>query len=127
MRFSARALGAVEAINLDDKDEIARIGFVDAVADAVGGEVATALLAKVKPGGNFGSLLGPPKAAALHPLVNVHPMTAQPDPGTVVHYGEAVRDGKLKLPIDRMMPLAEAAEAHAAAEKGGGGKIVLLA
>jgi len=31
------------------------------------------------------------------------------------------------LPIDRMMPLAEAAEAQAIAEKGGIGKIILLA
>ena len=50
---------------------------------------------------------------------------SQPDPQTIIHYAEAVRDGKLKLPIDRMMPLAQAGEAQAAGEKGGLGKIIL--
>ncbi|HEX4154533.1 MAG TPA: NADP-dependent oxidoreductase [Acidobacteriaceae bacterium] len=121
----AKQLGAIDAIDLDDDSAIARIGTVDGVADAVGGPVASRLLGKVKPGGNYGSLVGPPKDAALHPTVNIHTMTAQPNPQTVVHYAEAVRDGKLHLRVDRIMPLKDAAEAHAAAEKGGVGKIVL--
>ena len=122
----ALSLGATAAIALDHEDDLARVGFVDAVADTVGGKLAPKLLAKVKPGGAYGTLLGPPMDAALHPLVHVKPMMAQPRAKTLVHYGEAVRDGKLKLPIDRMMPLAQAAEAQAAAEKGGVGKIVLV-
>jgi NADPH:quinone reductase-like Zn-dependent oxidoreductase len=39
---------------------------------------------------------------------------------------EAVRDGKLVIPISKELPLSEAAQAHAAAEKGGIGKILLL-
>jgi NADPH:quinone reductase-like Zn-dependent oxidoreductase len=35
--------------------------------------------------------------------------------------------GRLVIPIDRMVPLAEAGEAEARAEKGGVGKILLLA
>ena len=122
----ALALGATVAIAIDDADELARIGFVDAVADTVGGKLAPKLLAKIKPGGVYGSLLGPPADADLHPLVRVKPMMAQPRAETLVHYGEALRDGKLKLPIDHVLPLAEAAEAHTAAEKGGVGKIVLV-
>ncbi|HVG26702.1 MAG TPA: NADP-dependent oxidoreductase [Acidobacteriaceae bacterium] len=121
----ARQLGAFEAIDLDDDEAIARVGTMDAVADTVGGEVASKLLGKVKPGGNYGSVLGPPKDAALHPTVNIRPMTAQPDPATILHYAEAVRDGRLKLPIECVMPLREAAEAHALAEKGGIGKVIL--
>jgi NADPH:quinone reductase-like Zn-dependent oxidoreductase len=121
----AKQLGAAEAIDVDDDAAVAKLGMVDGVADAVGGQVASRLLGKVKPGGNYGSLVGAPKDAALHPTVNVKPMTAQPDPATVVHYAEAVRDGKLKLPVDRVMPLKDAAEAHTAGEKGGVGKIVL--
>ena len=34
---------------------------------------------------------------------------------------------RLTIPIDRMLPLSDAAEGHAAAEKGGIGKILLLA
>ena len=39
---------------------------------------------------------------------------------------EAVRDGKLVIPISQELPLSEAAEAQAAAEKGGIGKILLV-
>lgn len=121
----AKSLGAIEAIDINDDSAIAKLGTVDSVADAVGGKVASKLLGKVKPGGNYGSLVGPPKDAALHPTVNIRTMTAQPSPATYIHYAEAIRDGKLKLPIDRVMPLKDAAEAHAVGEKGGVGKIVL--
>ena len=72
----ALKLGAVEAIDLGDEDELASVGLVDAVADTVGGPLATKLLAKVKPGGRFASLLGPPAHAALHPTVNVQAIMA---------------------------------------------------
>ena len=121
----AKSLGAAEAIDLSDDSAIARLGTVDGVADGVGGQVAPKLLGKVKPGGNYGSLLGPPRDAALHPTVNIKTMTAQPNPATCIHYGEAIRDNKLTLPIDRVMPLRDAAEAQAAGEKGGVGKIIL--
>lgn len=121
----AKSLGAVEAIDIDDDSAIAKLGTVDGVADAVGGAVGSKLIGKVKPGGNYGSLVGPPKDAALHPTVKVKQMTAQANPATCIHYAEAIRDGKLALPVDRVMPLADAAEAHVAGEKGGIGKIVL--
>ena len=75
----------------------------------------------------IGSIVGPPRNAKLHPTVAVNAMMAHPDAKTYVHYAEAVRDGKLKLPIERIMPMQQAAEAHAMAEKGGVGKIVLTA
>ena len=40
---------------------------------------------------------------------------------------EAVRDGKLVIPISRKLPLREAAEGQAVAEKGVLGKILLVA
>lgn len=122
----ALKLGAIVAIDLDEEDDLARVGLLDGVADAVGGKLAPKLLAKVKPGGVYGSLLGPPRDAELHPLVRIKPMMAHPNPETLVHYGEAVRDGKLHIPLGRVMPLAEAADAHTAAEKSGAGKIVLV-
>jgi NADPH:quinone reductase-like Zn-dependent oxidoreductase len=120
-------LGAMAAIDLEDDKSIASVGTVDAVADTVNHDVAAKLLAKVKPGGIFASVLGPPSNAAMHPTVKVSAIMAKPDPQTFVHYGEAIRDGKLKLPIDSMMPLAEAGKAQALAEKGGIGKIILTA
>ena len=123
----AKSLGATEAIDISDDDELAKLGLVDAVADTIGGELATKLIAKVKPGGNYGSVVGPPSNAALNPTVHVNAFMAHADAKTYVHYGKAIRDGKLALPVDRMVPLADAAEAQAVAEKGGIGKIVLLA
>jgi NADPH:quinone reductase-like Zn-dependent oxidoreductase len=123
----AMSLGATAAIDINDDKSIASVGSVDAVADTVNHDVAAKLIAKVKPGGIFGSVLGPPSNAALNPTVQVNAIGAVPDPKTVIHYAEAVRDGKLKLPIERVMPLAEAGEAHAIAEKGGIGKIILTA
>jgi NADPH:quinone reductase-like Zn-dependent oxidoreductase len=120
-----KSIGAIEAIDTSDDSAIAKLGTVDGVADTVGGNLAPKLLAKVKPGGNYGSTIGPPKDAALHPTVNIKPILSHRDPATYIHYGEAVRDGKLKLPIDRVMPLSDAAQAQAIGEKGGGGKIVL--
>jgi len=38
-----------------------------------------------------------------------------------------VRDGKLVIPIGERLPLSEAAKAQADAEKGGIGKILLVA
>ena len=123
----AIALGATAAIDLADDKELSRLGVIDAVADTIGGQLAPKLLAKIKPGGNYGSVVGPPQDAALHPTININAYMAHPDTRTIVHFAEALRDGKLKLPIDRMMPLSEAAEAQAAGEKGGIGKIILLA
>ena len=45
---------------LDDDAAMAKLGFIDAVADTVGGETAQKLLGKVKQGGVFASVLGPP-------------------------------------------------------------------
>jgi NADPH:quinone reductase-like Zn-dependent oxidoreductase len=121
----AMDLGAIAAIDINDNASIAALGALDGVADTVGGSIAAKLIAKVKPGGIFGTVLGPPTNAALHPTVKVNHIMASPDATTIVHYAEAVRDGKLKLPIDRILPLAKAAEAQTAAEKGGIGKVVL--
>ena len=121
----AMDLGAIAAIDINDNASIAALGALDGIADTVGGSIAAKLIAKVKPGGIFGTVVGPPTNAALHPTVKVNHIMASPDAATIVHYAEAVRDGKLKLPIDRILPLAKTAEAQTAAEKGGIGKVVL--
>ena len=120
------ALGAMTAIDVTDTEDLARVGLVDGVADTVGGKLAPKLLAKIKPGGVYGSVLGPPADAELHPLVRIQSIAAQPGPEIVARYGEALRDGKLRIPMERTLPLADAAEAHIMVEKGGVGKIVLV-
>jgi NADPH:quinone reductase-like Zn-dependent oxidoreductase len=123
----AETLGADQVLALDDAAAMDKLGFIDAVADTVGGETAQKLLGKVKQGGIFASVLGPPANAAMHPTIKIVPIQSQPDPGALRTMAEDVAAGRLIIPIDRMMPLAEAAQAQAAAEKGGVGKILLLA
>ena len=123
----AGALGADAVIALDDEKAVASLGFMDAVADAVGGETAAMLMGKVKQGGVFASVLGPPKNAAMHPTVKVVPVVCKPDPEHMLKLARDVIAGRLNIPIDRMLPLAEAGAGQAAAEKGGLGKVVLIA
>ena len=123
----AEALGADEVLALDDKGAVEKLGFLDAVADAVGGKTAEMLLGKVKQGGVFASVLGPPANAKLHPTVRIAPVMAHPDAKNLRSMAEEVLAKRLVIPIDRMVPLKEAGDAQAAAEKGGIGKILLLA
>jgi len=124
----ARALGVSDVLAIDDDEAIAKFSLVDAIADTVGGETAAKLLAIVKPGGSFGyTAVLPEGAAAKNLTVKITRVGAQPDPSKVREFADDVRDGKFILPIGRRMPLRDAAEAHAIGEKGGVGKIILLA
>jgi NADPH:quinone reductase-like Zn-dependent oxidoreductase len=122
----AKTVGADQVVATDDDSAIANLLPLDAVADTVGGRTAETLIAKVKPGGVFASVSGAPQNAAKYPSVKVVPIFSKFDRKTLVFMAEAVRDGKLVIPISLRLPLSEAAEAHAAAEKGGVGKILLV-
>jgi NADPH:quinone reductase-like Zn-dependent oxidoreductase len=123
----AAELGADQVLALDDAAAMEKLGLIDAVADTVGHETAEMLLGKVKPGGVFASVLGPPGNAKMHPTVKIESVRVVPDASMLKTLAEDVVAGKLKIPIDRMVPLADAGEAQAAAEKGGIGKVLLLA
>jgi NADPH:quinone reductase-like Zn-dependent oxidoreductase len=123
----AATIGADSTLALDDDAALQKLGFIDAIADTVGGETAQNLLGKVKPSGTFASVLGPPANAALHPTITIAPIQAHPDAAKLRTMAEDTLAGHFKIPIDRMLPLEKAAEAHAAAEKGTKGKILLLA
>jgi NADPH:quinone reductase-like Zn-dependent oxidoreductase len=123
----AETVGASQVLALDDEAAMAKLGFIDAVADTVGGETAQRLLGKVKQGGIFASVLGPPANSKMHPTVKIEAVQSVPDAGTLRTMAEDVVAGRLVIPIDRMVPLTEAGKAQAAAEKGGIGKILLLA
>ena len=123
----AETLGANQVLALDEAAAVEKLGFVDAVADTVGGKTAEMLLGKVKQGGVFASVLGPPANAAMHPTIKIEPVQVQPDAATLRTMAEDAAAGRFVIPIDRMVPLAEAGEAQARAEKGGVGKILLLA
>lgn len=122
----ARTLGVENILAIDDDAAIARLEFVDAVADTVGGETAAKLFGRVKDGGHFGyaSVL-PENVPARNVTVAVTRVFARPDASKVREFADDIRDGKFILPVSRRMPLRDAGKAHALMEKGGAGKIVL--
>ena len=122
----AKTVGADQIVATDDDTAIANLPPLDAVADTVDGKTAENLIAKVKPGGVFASVLKTPQNAVKYPSVKALFVFSKFDRKTLEFMAEAVRDGKLVIPISRKLPLGEAAEAHAAAEKGGIGKILLV-
>ncbi len=123
----ARTAGADQAVATDDDTAIANLPPLDAVADTIDGRTAEKLIAKVKPGGVFATVLKAPQNAAKYPDVKVAPVFSKFDRKTLEFMAEAVRDGKLVIPISETLPLRQAAEAQAAAEKGVAGKILLVA
>ena len=124
----ARSLGVSDALAIDDDQAIENFRLVDAIADTVGGEVAAKLIARVKQGGSFGyTAMLPERAAAKNPTVKITRVGARPDASKVREFADDMRDGKFVLPIGRRMPLRDAAEAHVLGQKGGIGKILLLA
>jgi NADPH:quinone reductase-like Zn-dependent oxidoreductase len=123
----AKTIGADQVLPTDDADAIANLPPLDAVADTVGGRTAEKLIAKVKPGGVYTSVVELPQNAANYPSVKVVHVFSKFDRKTLEFMAAAVRDGKLVIPIGQRLPLSEAAQAQAAAEKGSIGKILLVA
>ncbi|MFZ1167706.1 MAG: NADP-dependent oxidoreductase [Candidatus Sulfotelmatobacter sp.] len=123
----AKTVGTGQAVATDDDTAIANLPPLDAVADTVGGRTAEKLIAKVKPGGVYASVVEAPQDAAKYPTVRVVHVFSKFDRKTLEFMAEAVRDGKLVIPISQKLPLSEAAKAQAAAEKGTVGKILLVA
>jgi NADPH:quinone reductase-like Zn-dependent oxidoreductase len=124
----ARFLGVSDVLAIDDDQAIKNFPLADAIADTVGGDVAAKLIARVKQNGSFGyTAVLPEGAAAQNPTVKITRVGARPDASKVREFADDVRDGKFVLPIGRRMPLRDAAEAHVLGEKGGIGKILLLA
>jgi NADPH:quinone reductase-like Zn-dependent oxidoreductase len=124
---AAKTIGADQVVATDDDTAITNLPALDAVADTVGGKTAEMLVAKVKAGGVYASVVQVPHNATKYPSVKMVHVFSKFDRKTLEFMAEAVRDGKLVIPISKKLPLSEAAEAQATAEKGGAGKILLVA
>jgi len=122
----AKTIGADQTVATDDDTAIAELPPLDAVADTVGGRTAEKLIARLKPGGVYATVVEAPPNTAAYPFIRVVTVFSKFDRATLEFMAEAVRDGKLLIPISQKLPLSEAAEAQAAAEKGGAGTILLL-
>src|SRR6202522_2418492 len=94
----AKTVGADQVVATDDT-AIANLPPLDAVADTVGGRTAEKLIAKVKPGGVFASVLEVPQNAAKYPSVKVVHVFSKFDRKTLEFMAEPVREGNLEIPI----------------------------
>jgi uncharacterized protein (TIGR02246 family) len=124
---AAASLGADHVIATDDEEAMAKLPMLDAVADTVSGKTAEALMSKVKSGGVFASVLGPPANASKFPKVKVVPVYAVPDPKILLVMADAVKTGKLVIPIGKRLPLADASKAQSDVAEGlAHGKVLLV-
>lgn len=124
----ADSLGADGVVATDDGQQMAALPALDAVADTVGHATAETLIAKVKPGGTFATVLDAPANAGSFPAVKVAAVYAVPNPEILLVMAEAVESGALVIPIASRMPLSQAADAHRQIAEGRlHGKVLLLA
>ncbi|MGD0164143.1 MAG: NADP-dependent oxidoreductase [Candidatus Sulfotelmatobacter sp.] len=123
---AAEGLGADRILALDNKSEIASLQELDAVADTVGHEVITALIPHIKKNGVLATVLGKPEAANGRDL-RIEEIWAQPDSARLEQLAYEVAAGKFSIPIRREFKLSDIRYADPMAEKGGIGKIILVA
>jgi NADPH:quinone reductase-like Zn-dependent oxidoreductase len=118
----ARALGAHEVVALDDSAAVARLAFLDGIADTVGGETTRRLLPRVRPGGVLASAVGAPSGGTEQ--ITVRAIVARPDGRRLVELAEDLARGQLKLPIAGRFPLDQIREAFRRAGEGAGKVLV---
>jgi NADPH:quinone reductase-like Zn-dependent oxidoreductase len=123
-RALATELGASRFIALDEERLDDTAGKVDLVFDTVGGEVLTASVALVRPGGALVSVVAPPPAACedIRSLYFIQ----QPSGAQLNELAKLVDDGQLRPQVGAVYPLEEAAEAYTAKAAGGiPGRVIL--
>lgn len=125
-KAEAKALGVADVVAVDDDADLQRLAPYDVVADTVGHDVAAKLVALVRPGGVFASVLGDPANAKEHSDVRFASMMAHADPVMLARMAQEVQQGEFEIPIGRRFPLKDAALAQETAEKGGIGKVLLI-
>lgn len=122
----AKEICADRVVAIDSTEDVSRLEPLDAVADTVDGATAETLIAKVKAGGIFASVLGPPQNSPKFPQIKVVPVFVQPDAQVLIQMAKAAIEGKLEIPIAERIPLKDAAKAHALVERGVSGKVLLV-
>jgi len=126
-------MGAASCIDYTSEDVAERAvmladGPVDAIADLVGGTLASAALQALRPGGQIAAIATP--VLDLDPLldanVSFHGVLIQDDGERTRALAALLNNGTLRPVVSHVLPLAAAAEAHRILERRHtGGKIVL--
>ncbi|WP_405656783.1 NADP-dependent oxidoreductase [Streptomyces sp. RK9] len=125
-----RTLGADELIDYRTQDVADTVRDVDVVLDGVGGPNWTRSLRTLRPGGILISLVPPddtfPVQQAEEAGARAVFMLVEPDRQGLREIGALVEDGRLRVVVGTVLPLEQAAQAHALGETGRTtGKIVL--
>jgi NADPH:quinone reductase-like Zn-dependent oxidoreductase len=127
-----RELGADELIDYTQTDFAGAVGDLDVVVDLIGGSSSVHAAPTLKPGGALVPVTGGrdaeiAAAAARRGLRLVTPLV-EPDHAGLEGLASLVDAGRLRVEIDTVLPLADAARAHELGERGRTrGKIVLEA
>ena len=122
----AEGLGADRILALDSASDIASLKELDAVADTVGHEVIASLIPHIKKNGVLATVVGRPEAANGRDL-RIEEIWTQPDSPRLERLAYEVAGGKFSIPIRREFKLSDIRYADPMAEKGGIGKIILVA
>lgn len=125
-----RALGADEVIDYRKVDPAGAVSDLDVVFDPVGGAEARSWLPAIKPGGvllPFRSDDAELPAAAAERRVRATVVLVEPDGHALEALAALTEARQLRVEIDTVLPLAEAAKAHEIGERGRTrGKTVLV-
>jgi NADPH:quinone reductase-like Zn-dependent oxidoreductase len=122
-----KSLGAERVVSTDDPKALDLLHDLDAVADTIDGPVASRALRTLRPGGVFGTVVGPPADASKYD-VRVAAISSVPDASRLYELADEVARGVFTIPIAKILPLEKVGEAQSEAESGKvSGKIVLRA
>ncbi|GHH65159.1 NADPH:quinone reductase [Kitasatospora indigofera] len=125
-----RSLGADELVDHRTGDFARAVRDVDVVLDAVGGSTWAGSVRTLRPGGTLVSILpldeSFPAGAAEAARVRAVFMLVEPDRQALREIAALVEDGRLRVIVEAVFPLADVARAHRLGERGRTtGKIVL--
>lgn len=111
-------LGADEVIDYTATRFEQAVRDVDVVLDTVGGDTLERSWGVLKPGGLLLSLVQPPnpEVAAAHGVRQQFVMALGPMHDMLLTLGDLVEQGRVRPVVDSVLPLAEAAQAHARVE-----------
>ena len=123
---SGVSLGADQVAAIDDGDALNAVAPVDVGRQHDPRTDGRAPDRQGEAGRRVRSVTGAPDNAKHFPAVRVVPFVSKQDAKTVLHMAQAVSAGRLVIPIDRKLPLKDAAAGHAAVENGVNGKVLLL-
>jgi NADPH:quinone reductase-like Zn-dependent oxidoreductase len=112
------SLGATAGIDYEADDFVGALKRhcpegVDLVVDAVGGEVLERSYSVLKPGGRLVSIVDEPSAeAAERQGAHAHSLMVKPDADQLSHFSTLFDMKKLKVHVQKIYGLGDAAEAH---------------